>query len=175
MNLAQLAPGSRFNEAKSAIKWLEAALVATPTVATPTTPFREAIDDGRTGMLASTPEEWVAAVVALLDDPLLRADVGSKARRAALLGWSPWLQGRRYLSILHDSFEWRASSRPPSSGEPVAHDEPWMDVSLAPYTDAAPTSPWAARLEALGGRRQLPLRVARRVRSGVRSLAARRT
>ena len=35
VNLAPLAPGSRFNEAKSAIKWLEAALCATPTIASP--------------------------------------------------------------------------------------------------------------------------------------------
>ena len=53
VNLAPLAPGSRFNEAKSAIKWLEAALVETPTVASPTEPFREAITPGRvTGLLA---------------------------------------------------------------------------------------------------------------------------
>ena len=74
VNLAPLAPGSRFNEAKSAIKWLEAALVETPTVASPTEPFREAIapagvDDG---LLAATPEEWVEAIDRLLVDDDLR-------------------------------------------------------------------------------------------------------
>ena len=39
VNLAPSNPGSRFNEAKSAIKWLEAALVATPTIASSTEPF----------------------------------------------------------------------------------------------------------------------------------------
>ena len=51
VNLAPLAPDSRFNEAKSAIKWLEAALVETPTIASPSGPFREAIEDGRTGSM----------------------------------------------------------------------------------------------------------------------------
>ena len=55
VNLAPLAPGSVFNEAKSAIKWLEAALVATPTVASPTEPYVAAIDHGRTGLLAAEP------------------------------------------------------------------------------------------------------------------------
>ncbi|MGZ4706168.1 MAG: glycosyltransferase, partial [Acidimicrobiales bacterium] len=52
VNLSPLAPGSRFNEAKSAIKWLEAALTATPTVASPTGPFRDAMTDPVRGELA---------------------------------------------------------------------------------------------------------------------------
>ena len=46
INLAPLEPGKTFNEAKSAIKWLEAALTRTPTVASPSLPFREAIEHG---------------------------------------------------------------------------------------------------------------------------------
>ena len=54
INLAPLEPDKSFNEAKSAIKWLEAALTRTPTVASPTLPFREAIKHGSTGLLAQT-------------------------------------------------------------------------------------------------------------------------
>ena len=54
INLAPLVPGTVFNDAKSAIKWLEAALVGTPTVATSSEPFREPIDHGRTGLLVSS-------------------------------------------------------------------------------------------------------------------------
>ena len=53
INLAPLEPDKSFNEAKSAIKWLEAALTRTPTVASPTLPFREAIRHGSTGLLAA--------------------------------------------------------------------------------------------------------------------------
>ena len=69
VNLAPLEPGSRFNEAKSAIKWLEAALVETVTVASPTDPFRDAVDPGVNGLLAAGADEWVAAVDGLLAAP----------------------------------------------------------------------------------------------------------
>lgn len=98
--VAPLTPNGPFNEAKSAIKWLEAALVATPTIASPTQPFQDAIEHGRTGILASTPEEWEAAFTRLLDSEFERSRIGSQARRDALLGYSPAIQGRLYLSIL---------------------------------------------------------------------------
>lgn len=102
VNLAPLAPGGRFNEAKSAIKWLEAALVGTPTVASPTQPFRESLDNGHTGFLADSSAEWVSAVTRLVDDPVLRDLMGDSARNHALLTWSPGRQGRRYLQIMQD-------------------------------------------------------------------------
>ncbi len=138
VNLAPLVPDSVFNEAKSAIKWLEAALVATPTVASPTEPFREAIDDGLTGVLAG-PQDWGPALERLLDDPVLRARTGARARRAALLGWAPAAQGHVYRAILRDALE-RRITQPvrTSSWVPVADDEPY-DAAAA-WVDAYPPS-----------------------------------
>lgn len=136
VNLSPLAPGSRFNEAKSAIKWLEAALCATPTVASPTRPFRDAIQPGRTGLLADSVDEWRAALELLVTDEGERARIGDLARRRALLEWSPARQGARYRAIL-DAVA-AAGPRDRSSGwAPVALDEPPMAVELEPYTDAS--------------------------------------
>ncbi|MCU1595812.1 MAG: glycosyl transferase group 1, partial [Frankiales bacterium] len=128
-----LGKGGRFNEAKSAIKQLEAALVETPTVATPTQPFREAISDGVNGMLATTHEEWVQAVDLLLRDPAARHRMGARARRDALLQLSPHLQGQRYLAILEAAVA-RGPLHRVSTWEPVALDGPPARVRLEPYT-----------------------------------------
>lgn len=139
VNLAPLEPLGRFNEAKSAIKWLEAALCATPTVASPTQPFAEAIRHGENGFLATTADEWHAALRLLMTDGVLRASVGARARRDALLTWSPHLQADRYLEILEEA---RAAvvggrSERSSSFDPVALDEPPQPSPLQPYTDDA--------------------------------------
>ncbi len=136
VNLAPLVPGSIFNEAKSAIKWLEAALVETPTVASPTQPFREAIDDGRTGLLADGVETWQSALLRLLDDDAERARIGSLARREAVLTLSPHRQAEVYRSILQDAAAIaRAGRSRTSSWEPVADDEPLSpgDAYVEPY------------------------------------------
>jgi len=130
VNLAPLVLESTFNEAKSAIKWLEAALVETPTVASPTEPFREAIEHGRTGLLASTPDEWFAAIDQLLGDALLRRRLGSAARREALLRWGPHTQAARYVDVLRGAARVRREQGPrqPSDWVPVMDDEPFDAV-----------------------------------------------
>lgn len=145
INLAPLVPGSIFNEAKSAIKWLESALVATPTVATPTQPFREAIDAGRTGLLATDAPEWHAALRRLADDDVERARIGTLARREALLTYSPHRQARVYRQILRDALEVaqdRAANRT-STWEPVFDDEPLSaaDAWVEPYRDGTQERP----------------------------------
>ena len=136
VNLSPLAPGSRFNEAKSAIKWLEAALCATPTVASPTEPFRAAINHGETGMLASDLPSWISALERLIDDPVERARMGASARRRALLEWAPARQGERYRAILEEVVRAGPVGPRPSSWTAVALDEPPMAVDLEPYVDA---------------------------------------
>ncbi|MDP8974908.1 MAG: glycosyltransferase [Actinomycetota bacterium] len=151
VNLAPLQPESRFNDAKSAIKWLEAALCATPTVASPSEPFREVIRHGQNGLLAANEEEWTAALQALLDDGEMRGRLGRRAQRDALLDWSPHRQAHRYLEILEHGTERRRldQDRGRAHWEPVVHDEPPMPVVLEPYGDAtsdpstpASPSPW---------------------------------
>lgn len=136
INLAPLTLGGRFNDAKSAIKWLEAALVGTPTIATPTEPFVEAIEDRVTGLLATTPSDWADQLTWLLEDHAARHRIGQNARRAALLRWSPDRQADRYLEILRSA---RAmvrdgGHRTPSAGwASVLLDEPYLAFALERY------------------------------------------
>jgi glycosyltransferase involved in cell wall biosynthesis len=130
VNLAPLTANSRFNEAKSAIKWLEAALVATPTVASPTEPFQEAIRHGENGMLAATTDEWTTALDSLLADAPLRRRLGARARRDALLRWSPHLQARAYAEILTTA---RPADRVSTWNDVVAPSEPFVERPLERY------------------------------------------
>ena len=82
INLAPLVDNPH-RRAKSAVKFLEAALVGVPTVASNLEPYR-LIDHGRTGMLAANEEEWYAGIMALATDPLRRRAIGDAARRYVL-------------------------------------------------------------------------------------------
>lgn len=146
INLAPMEPGSRFNEAKSAIKWVEAALTATPTVASPTGPFAEVITSGVNGMLAEDGTAWYHALSELVADPLLRARMGAAARRDALLDLAPARQGRRYLDILESI---APRPRPPVPTDGVAvYDEPEQPTPLEAYADAGAPDLAAAEIAA---------------------------
>jgi glycosyltransferase involved in cell wall biosynthesis len=86
--IAPLEP-SAFNDAKSNIKLLEAAVVGVPAICSPRANFRAAIEPGVTGFLAETTEEWFAALDALAADARLRRRVGTAARAAALARYAP--------------------------------------------------------------------------------------
>ena len=75
---------SLLTDAKSEIKWLEAAMFAIPSVVSGTTTLRDAICDGETGCFADTKEEWVARLLDLVDDPVLRRAIGEAARARVL-------------------------------------------------------------------------------------------
>ncbi|MDZ7675211.1 MAG: glycosyltransferase [Acidimicrobiales bacterium] len=134
VNLAPLADLGAFNQAKSAIKWLEAALVETPTVATASRPFEEAIRDGQTGILVREPESWTAALLRLADDETERRRLGAAARRAALLEWSPHLEGERYLAILRQVLAEPAADRSTTWEDVLVDEQPASGpVPLTPY------------------------------------------
>jgi glycosyltransferase involved in cell wall biosynthesis len=143
VNLAPLEPGRLFNEAKSSIKWLEAALTETPTVASPTEPFRESVVDGANGVLAEDEDAWIRGISMLFDDPVLRSRIGRRARRDALLTLSPHQQGRRYLALLEQAGRLRSDDRRPSTWEAVVVDEAPRLVALEPYGEPL----WRTRTE----------------------------
>ena len=80
INLAPLEQ-SIFNEAKSENKWVEAALVKVPTVASNVGAFQRMIVSGKTGILCDTEEEWVEQLSRLVEDKKERDRIAENAHR----------------------------------------------------------------------------------------------
>ena len=89
ISIAPLEVDNPFCEAKSELKYFESALVEVPLVASPTAVFRDAIEPGRTGVLASDAAEWEAALWRLADSPAERARIGLASYRAVLWHYGP--------------------------------------------------------------------------------------
>jgi glycosyltransferase involved in cell wall biosynthesis/SAM-dependent methyltransferase len=81
INLAPLELKNPFTEAKSALKYFEAAALGVPTVASDIAPYRKSIRHGENGYLCETEDDWYRCLARLVDDPDLRRDMGSQARR----------------------------------------------------------------------------------------------
>jgi glycosyltransferase involved in cell wall biosynthesis len=99
INIAPLEVGNPFCEAKSELKFFEAALVSVPTVASPTGPFRRCMTDGRNGFLAGDDEAWQNSLLRLVDDAGLRAAMGKAAAVDCL-----WRFGPRRRAAMTDLF-----------------------------------------------------------------------
>src|SRR5262245_26131004 len=67
VTLAPLATVNEFTSSKSALKFFEAGAFSTPVVATPVREMTSAIEQGKTGWLARTRQDWVDAVMSALD------------------------------------------------------------------------------------------------------------
>lgn len=72
-----------FNEGKSYLKGLEYSACGIVPVASPSQQYREFIDHGVDGFLASSPTEWREALDLLTRDDELRRQMGSRARQKA--------------------------------------------------------------------------------------------
>jgi glycosyltransferase involved in cell wall biosynthesis len=89
VNLAPLELDNPFCQAKSEIKFTEAALVGVPTVASPTEAFAYAITDGEDGLLAQDPDAWRTALTHLIEHPDAAARLGAAARRKVYAAYLP--------------------------------------------------------------------------------------
>jgi ubiquinone/menaquinone biosynthesis C-methylase UbiE/glycosyltransferase involved in cell wall biosynthesis len=108
INIAPLETGNVFCEAKSELKFFEAALVDVPTIASPTGPFRRAIRNAVTGFLADKSQEWYSALLRLVDDPALRLRMARAAHRAVLWHYGPRRRTEAMISALS---QWRGHPR----------------------------------------------------------------
>jgi GT2 family glycosyltransferase/glycosyltransferase involved in cell wall biosynthesis len=100
VNLAPLETSNPFCEAKSELKYFEAALVGVPTIASPTEVFRDAIQDEVTGVLANTPDDWYLAIESLLSDNLKREKMGRAALHNVLWKYGSEERVDRFGSML---------------------------------------------------------------------------
>lgn len=89
LNLAPFTLDSPFNQAKSAVKFIEAALLGVPTLASPLPAYRRAAQLGGGLTLASTCEEWSNALERAVNDREGTALLGEQALETARQHFSP--------------------------------------------------------------------------------------
>lgn len=111
INLAPLEHGNPFCESKSELKFFEAAITDVPTIASPTGPYKWAVDHGRTGYLADTQENWIECLELLIADPELRSRIGRQAHRAALWDFGPTRRTELIETLLDHVGSHRRASR----------------------------------------------------------------
>ena len=79
INLIPLETDQAFCNAKSELKFIEAAACGVVSVASPTEPHKAAIEHGHNGFLATS--DWDVCLTALVEDAALRERLGFEARR----------------------------------------------------------------------------------------------
>jgi len=137
--LAPLFADLRFAAAKGEVKYLEAAAVSVPTVATATSAYRHAICDGDNGRLATTQDEWRRALDDLLRDPTLRRRLGTAARLDVATRWTESRRAAELLAIVDDvrgGLRRRSRREVAASRVELAGDVPAARVALE--ADACP-------------------------------------
>jgi glycosyltransferase involved in cell wall biosynthesis len=88
VNIAPLVPEPT-TDCKSEIKWLEAAVMGIPTVASGTLTYHQVITSGRDGFVAETAAEWLDILSRLVADADMRRRIGHTARAKALEDYAP--------------------------------------------------------------------------------------
>ncbi len=100
INLAPLEMGNPYCEAKSELKYTEAAIVGVPTIASRIPAFEFAIADGETGFLAGDEVEWMEKLEQLIVDAELRHRMGEAARNDVLMRYHPQVLGEQLQATI---------------------------------------------------------------------------
>jgi glycosyltransferase involved in cell wall biosynthesis len=108
INLAPLQIDNPFGQSKSEIKYVEAALLRIPTVASPSDAFKYAIRNADNGFLAGDPKEWQQFLEELIEHPELRVSVGERAYQDVMMRYHPLVRAHELFgtlnSLLGDKF-----------------------------------------------------------------------
>ncbi|MBQ3831671.1 MAG: glycosyltransferase family 4 protein, partial [Bacteroidales bacterium] len=73
-------PDDKWSRGKCGFKGLQCMALELPVVMSPVGVNKEIIDEGKNGFLASTDDEWVEKLSALIDSEQLRREIGKNAR-----------------------------------------------------------------------------------------------
>ena len=103
INLSVLS-STRVTDAKSEIKWLEAAMFGIPSVVSKTATHAQVIEHGETGYLCESADAFFDAIAAMVEDANLRQKIGTAAREAAFKHYSIAAMADNISQIL-SSFE----------------------------------------------------------------------
>lgn len=133
INIAPLEFGNPFCEAKSELKFFEAALLHVPTIASPTGPFRRAISHEATGLLASDGDDWYRCLSRLVDEPALRDGLAAAAHLSALAQFGPLQRAARFGCVL-DQLRGDVQAARGFALDARIRATPWRSPTLVPST-----------------------------------------
>ncbi len=105
INLAPLEVGNVYCEAKSELKYFEAALVDVCTIASPTGPMARAMKHNETGLLAATPDDWYVYLKKLALEPELRSRMSRAALYDVMVQFGPNKQQEQLLFAVQELME----------------------------------------------------------------------
>ena len=71
---------NEMTDAKSEIKWLEAGALGIPSVVSATSNYCDVIQEGKTGFLAKSRDEWRAKLIPLIESSELRNSIGRQTK-----------------------------------------------------------------------------------------------
>lgn len=95
-------PDEPWARGKCGFKLIQYMACGLPVVASPVGMNSQIVDDGGSGMLARTSEEWSAALRRLIGDSDLRSEMGSAGRRRVESSYSLQVQGPRLAAMLSE-------------------------------------------------------------------------
>ena len=87
LNIAVLADHATTN-AKSEIKWIEAAALGLPSVVSATHRYREVLEDGVDALIATDADEWTACLERMITDAALRGELVKNAHKKLRTSYS---------------------------------------------------------------------------------------
>jgi glycosyltransferase involved in cell wall biosynthesis len=93
---------NNFNRGKSNLRWLEYSALKIPCVASPLPDFVWAIQDGKTGFLASDLKDWKDSLTMLIELEGLRREVGRAAYEKVKSDFNVVKTSRSYLQVLRE-------------------------------------------------------------------------
>jgi glycosyltransferase involved in cell wall biosynthesis len=86
-----------WSRGKCALKIVQYLAVGIPVVCTPVGTNRDIVRHGANGFWASTREEWVQSILALVENPSLRREMGTVGRKVVVEGYSVQAVGDRLV------------------------------------------------------------------------------
>lgn len=94
-----------FNYSKSNIKFIEASILAIPSICSPRPTFSRVIEHGKNGFLCESDDEWFAALSELISNSDLRKFIGESAKTSVMNHYSPESVANDQVKKIVDGFE----------------------------------------------------------------------
>lgn len=133
INLAPLVMDNPFAQSKSEIKYMEAALVRAPTVASPTDAYRYAIRPGENGYLPAGDDEWEQALALLIEEPDHRRLIAEEAYHRVLESYHPRVRAAELIATLEQICRQLGGApfgSPPAGSSPALPGDFSIDLEL---------------------------------------------